>query len=282
MDDLQIFEEIIRLKNQRQPAALALVVQSEGSAPRKAGAKMLVSGDGSVLGTVGGGKIEAETIRAALEALQSGAPRTLPFSLTEEQGMVCGGQVLVYIEPLRLAPHLVTVGAGHVGQTLSRTARGAGFQTTLVDPYPQGSDYRNPGFAPADLVCPVGEVFERVTVDRGTYILIATRNHQDDFLVVRHALASDACYIGLLGSRKKKAALRTFLEQQGLPPEAFGRIVTPVGLDIGAETPEEIAVSIVAQLVQWRRNHAASGLGDPAGRGPLAENGPVQAAAAAR
>ncbi|BCR06765.1 dehydrogenase [Desulfuromonas versatilis] len=282
MDDLQIFEEIIRLKKARQAAALALVVQSEGSAPRRAGAKMLVTAEGAVLGTVGGGRIEAETLAAAREVLQSGSPRTLPFSLTEEQGMVCGGRVLVYIEPLRLPPHLVTVGAGHVGQSLSRAARQAGFQATLVDPYPQGSAYRNLGFDSADLVCPAGEVFQRVPVDGETYILVATRNHQDDFAVVRDALGTPARYIGLLGSRKKKAALRSFLEEQGLPAEAFGRIVTPVGLEIGAETPEEIAVSVVAQLVQWRRNHAATGFGDPAGRGALAADGPLQAAAAAR
>lgn len=282
MDDLIIFEEIIRLKKERKPAALAMVVESEGSSPRKAGAKMLVEQNGCLLGTVGGGKIEADTIKAALEVIESREPRTIPFSLTEEHGLVCGGKILVYIEPIRLAPHLVTIGAGHIGQTLTKTARDAGFQVSLVDPHPEGSNYRNTGFIPADLVCAAQKVFDQVSIDHNTSILIATRNHQDDFLITGNALSTEACYIGLLGSRQKKTALRTYLEQVGLPQEAFERVISPVGLDLGAETPEEIAVSIVAQLIQRRRNHAASHLSDSPGCGTLAEDGPAQAAVAAR
>ncbi len=282
MDDLTLYEEIIRLKKERQPAALAMVVESEGSSPRKAGAKMLVTLDGCLLGTVGGGKIEADSITAALEVIANGQPRTLPFSLTEEHGLVCGGRLLVYIEPILQAPQLVTVGAGHIGQTLTKAAREAGFQVTLVDPHPEGSDYRNHGFIPADLVCPAQEVFTQLPIDRNSFILIATRNHHDDFLVTRNALATEAGYIGLLGSQRKKTALRENLEQVGLPPEAFARVICPVGLDLGAETPEEIAVSIVAQLIQRRRNHAASGRSDSPGCGMLATDGPAQVAAAPR
>ncbi len=282
MDDLQIYEEIIRLKKERTPAALAMVVESEGSSPRKAGAKMLIEQGGRLLGTVGGGKIEADTIEAAVEVIKNGQPRTIPFSLTEEHGLVCGGRVLVYVEPILLAPHLVAIGAGHIGQTLTKAAREAGFQVTLVDPHPEGSDYRNSGFIPADLVCPAQEVFAQVPIDQNSFILIATRNHRDDFFVTRNALATKAGYIGLLGSQRKKSALQANLEQAGMPQEAFERVICPVGLDLGAETPEEIAVSILAQLIQRRRNHAAFRLRDSPGRGTLPEDGPFQAAAAAR
>ncbi len=282
MEDQKIFEEILRLKQTREPAALAMVVESSGSSPRKAGAKMLVRGDGTTCGTVGGGKIEAETIREALEVLAQGSPRTLPFSLTEEQGMICGGQVLVYVEPVSLPPHLLIIGSGHVGQALARSAGPPGFQVTLVDPNQQESAARVTGFAPSDLVCTVAELFDQVTIDPMTYILIATRGHHDDFVAVQAALGTRACYIGLIGSRRKRDHLKTFLTGQGLPPSAFERVITPVGLDIGAQTPEEIAVSITAQLIQWRRTHALSGFSHTAGCGALAEDGPAQTAAAAR
>lgn len=282
MDDLVIYEEIIRLKTERQPAALAMVVESKGSSPRKAGAKMLIKGDGHLLGTVGGGKVESDTIKAAIKVLETGESQTIRFSLTEEYGLVCGGQVLVYIEPILHKPHLVTIGAGHIGQKLAKSARDAGFQVTLVDPHPEGSEYTNMGFIPADLVCSAAEVFDIVPIDIHTFILIATRNHQDDFLITRNALSTKACYIGLLGSLKKKTALCAYLKQEGLPEEALERVITPAGLDLGAETPEEIAVSIVAQIIQKRRSHATSCSSHSARSGTFAENGTVKAASSSR
>jgi len=254
MDDLKIYEEVIRLKQARIPAALATVVQSEGSAPRKAGAKMLVRADGTLMGTVGGGAVEAGTLEAARRIAKGGRPRTLDFSLTAEQGLVCGGTVKVYIEPLWSAPRLIAVGAGHIGQALARLGRLAGFEVTLVDPYPEPSGYSNQGFAAADVVCPLCEVFERLNVDEDGSIVIAARGHNDDFALVKGALATPARFVGLLGSRRKKTALREYLLAAGLGIGDFERVVSPVGLDIGAETPEEIAVSILAQLIQIRRN----------------------------
>ncbi len=278
MEDLTIYEEIIRLKRERIPAALAVVTDTVGSAPRKAGAKMLVRRDGTVLGTVGGGKIEAETVRAVPEILSEGVPRTLAFSLTEEHGLVCGGQVQVYIEPLVFPPHLIAVGAGHVGQALTRTARHAGFAVTLIEPHPQEPAGRVDGFLPADIVCPVTEIFSRVATDRESYVVIATRGHRDDFLAVREALCTDAHYIGLVGSRRKRSSLRSFLAEAGFDASAADRVISPVGLDIGAQTPEEIAVSILAQMIQIRRCHAA-GIRDSSCRGELEADGAAQAAA---
>jgi xanthine dehydrogenase accessory factor len=281
MEELQIFEELIRLKRERIPAALAIVIDSAGSAPRKAGAKMLIRRDGSILGTVGGGRIEAETVAAARAAMAGGTPCTLSFKLTEEHGFVCGGEVQVYVEPVRFPPQLIAIGAGHIGQALSRAARQAGFAVTLVDPHPEEPTAANDGFAPADLNGEVTHILSRLPVDRETCILVATRGHRDDFLAVRAALATDACYIGLVGSRRKRSALQAFLAEAGLSAEAFARVVTPAGLAIGAQTPEEIAVSILAQLIQTWRSHAAEGLRDHSGCRPLAADGALQAAAAA-
>lgn len=282
MEDLHLYEEIVRLKKARIPAALATVVESEGSSPRKAGAKMLIRRDGTVCGTVGGGRIEAETLQAAAEVLRGGTPRTISFTLTEEHGFVCGGRVLIYIEPLAHPVQLVAVGAGHVGQALARSARQAGFEVTLTDPLPVPAGVENSGFAVPELVAPVEEIFETVPIDSTTYILIATRDHQHDFIAVKYALATDACYIGLVGSRRKRGALQQYLETAGLPPESMERIVSPAGLAIGAQTPEEIAISITAQLIQLRRNHAAKGVCHSAGSGAFATDGSVKTASPAR
>lgn len=278
MDELVLYEEILRLKREGTPAVLAVVVESSGSAPRKAGAKMLVKEDGSVLGTVGGGRLEEETVRAARKVLTAGTACTLPFRLDTENGMVCGGQVLVYLEPLGVTPRLVIVGAGHVGQALARAARPAGFAVTLVDPAAGERTTRVEGFAPPDLSSPAAEIFTRVPVDRHTFIVIAAPSHHDDFLAVRGALATEAAFIGMLGSRRKREALLAFLAEAGLPETVAARVVTPVGLAIGAQTPEEIAISIVAQLIRERRGHAEQSLRDRSGCWPLAADGTQQAA----
>lgn len=281
MEELQIYGELVRLKRERIPAALAIVIDSAGSAPRKAGAKMLIRQDGSTLGSIGGSRIEAETVAAARLAMAGGSPGRLAFKLTEEHGFVCGGEVQVYVEPVKFPPQLVSIGAGHIGQALSRPARQAGFAVTLVDPHPEEPVATSDGFAPADLTGEVTHILSRLPVDRDTCILIATRGHRDDFRAVHAALATDACYIGLVGSRRKRSALKAFLAEAGLPAEAFARVATPAGLAIGAQTPEEIAVSILAQLIQTWRSHAAEGLRDRSGCRPLAADGALQAAASA-
>ena len=248
----------MRLKREGRSAVLATVVESSGSAPRKAGAKMLLRDDGSIFGSVGGGRLEEETLQAARQVMAEGRPRTFPFSLAGDNGMVCGGRVLVYLEPLTTLPRLVIVGSGHVGQALARAARPAGFAVTLVDPTGGGSEARVEGFAPADLSCPPEELFSRFSADGHTWVVIATPSHQLDFQAVRAALATGAAYIGMLGSRRKREALLAYLQEAGLPEAATARVTTPAGLAIGAQTPEEIAVSILAQLIAIRRKHVAA------------------------
>ncbi|MGD0585639.1 MAG: XdhC/CoxI family protein [Oryzomonas sp.] len=253
MTDLELYEEMVRLTRRGEPFALATVIAHSGSSPRKSGAKMLVRGDGTVLGSVGGGRVELESVRAALAALGDGGQRTLPFALTEEQGFACGGSMTVFIESQGRRPLLVMFGAGHVGRAVTALAHTCGFRVVVVDERPDCSAQALlPGAD--DIVCaPVRDAFRHLTLDRESFIVIATPGHLHDFDSVRGCLATEAGFIGLLGSRRKRETLLTLLEKEGFDEGQQRRIVTPVGLDIGAQTPEELAVSIVGQLIQLRK-----------------------------
>ncbi len=253
MTNLEFYEEIVRLTRNGEPYALATVVAHSGSSPRTSGAKMLVRADGSSLGSVGGGQVEKETIEAALNALTAGETWTLEFVLTEENGFACGGCMSVFIEPQGKRPLLVMFGAGHIGRAVSALAHGCGFRVVVVDERP---DCAVPELLPgADEVycCPINAAFERVLPDRDSFVVIATPGHLHDFEAVRGCLATDAGFIGLLGSRRKREVLLQTLIDEGYNATQRERISTPVGLDIGGETPEEIAVSIIAQLIKLKR-----------------------------
>ncbi len=280
MDDLNIYEEIIRLARAGVPSALATVVESAGSSPRKAGAKMLVREDGSILGTVGGGKVELEVIAASREVMASGASRTVPITLTEENGHVCGGRLLVYIEPNAIRPRLLIIGAGHVGAALTSAAKTAGYQVAVAD---ERAEYASRDRLPeADTTFTGGaaEFLAGQEVTGTDAVVITTTGFESDFTAVRAALATPVRYVGVIGSRRKRDVLMRTLADEGFAPEELDRIVIPVGLAIGAETPAEIAVSIVAQLIATRRNHGASGVGASPRRGVVAADGDVQAAPA--
>lgn len=253
MNDLEIHREFVRLAEAGIAAALATVVETNGSSPRKAGAKMLVQGDGTTLGTVGGGRIELETVAAAREAIRDGSPRSVPFTLTEEHGHVCGGRVLVYIEPAATYPRLVIAGAGHVGQALARAASFAGFRVTVADERPGFADRQRVPEADEAIVCDYGTLFGQIPVDNGTFVVIATPGFEQDFAAVRGALATPAPFIGLIGSARKRDVLHTTLAVEGYGADEINRVTIPVGLPIGGETPEEIALSIIAQLIERRR-----------------------------
>ena len=250
---MDIYEEIVKLLSERRGASLATIVQCNGSAPQKIGAKMLVREDGSIIGTVGGGSLEAEVIKSALRVLKEGVPVTMPFELTEDQGqLLCGGKVLVYIEPLVAAPHLIILGAGHVGKALSRTGKFLGFRVTVVDDREEYANKKNIPDSDNIVVTDFQDVFSRVTVDAGSYLVIATRGHNHDFDALKAALHTKVGYIGLLGSRRKKTLLLQTLEKEGFSREDIGRVIIPVGIPIGSVTPEEIAISIMAQIIQTR------------------------------
>ncbi len=253
MTDLELYEEVVRLTRCGEAYALATVVANGGSSPRKSGAKMLIRKDGASCGSVGGGRVEKETVDAALQALSTGEPRLLEFILTEEHGFACGGSMTVFVEPCGLRPLLILFGAGHVGRAITALASGCGFRVIVVDDRPDCTVQDLLPGADKILCCAVSAAFEQVKIDRATSVIIATPGHLSDFDAVRGCLATDAGFIGLLGSRRKRETLMLTLAQEGFNSEQRSRIVTPVGLDIGAQTPEEIAVSIVAQLIRLKK-----------------------------
>jgi xanthine dehydrogenase accessory factor len=253
MTDLELYEEVVRLTRQGEPFALATVVANDGSSPRKAGAKMLVRGDGSSLGTVGGGRIEQDTLEAARTALTDGAARTLNFVLTETNGYACGGSMTVFIEPQGSRPLVVMFGAGHVGRAVSSLAHTCGFRVVVVDERPGCSTHELLPGADRIICAPAADACGQLQLDRESFVVIATPGHLHDFAAVRACLATTAGFIGLLGSRRKRETLLKTLESEGYDAEQRARVITPVGLDIGAQTPEEIAVSIIGQLIAIRR-----------------------------
>ncbi len=276
---MEIYEEIIRLKGEGRQCALATIVQSIGSSPQREGAKMLVRDDGTILGTLGGGCIEAEVKQASLMAIQNGSPSTVPFNLTEKHGgLVCGGKILVYIEPVISEPQLVILGAGHVGKALSTIARFAGFHVTVVDDREEYANRKNIPHAQDVIVHEFDRVFSAVKSSKDTYIVIATRGHNHDLDALKAALNTDARYIGLLGSRRKKSLLFKTLRDEGCSEEAVSRVITPVGLPIGSVTPEEISISIMAQIVAYRRKNEPSRLIRSSCSGIITESGTVEAA----
>lgn len=252
-----IYEQIVELRRQGLRAALATIVARKGSTPRKDSAKMLIYEDGRCYGTIGGGCAEAEVRREALAVMRGGRPRLLQFDLTgddaEDGGLICGGSMEVYVEPIQPDPVLVIFGAGHVGRCVADIAKGLGFFVIIADDRIKYANREHFPHADRLLVDSWENVFSQIKVNDSTYLLIVTRGHQYDLACLRFALGTPARYVGLLGSHRKIKLFYETLESEGVNPALFERVHAPVGIAIGAETPEEIAVSIAAQLISLRK-----------------------------
>ncbi len=255
---MDIYEEIVRLRRAGRRGAVATIVNVRGSIPSFKTAKMLVRDDGSIGGTIGGGCVEAEVWQAAREVMESEKPRTLTFDLNQDPkydtGLVCGGTLEIFIEPVLPPAELYIFGAGHVAASLYKVARIAGFDITVVDDREVYASRER--FPDAQEV--IAEDFDKVTSrlqpSESSYIVIVTRGHRDDMRVLRWAVQTPAGYVGMIGSKRKTITIFKELQKEGLAPELFNRVHAPVGLDIGAITPEEIAVAIAAELIAKRRN----------------------------
>jgi len=254
---MDIYDEISALKRAKRRGALATIVNTRGSIPSATAAKMLVREDGSIAGTIGGGQVEAEVRRGAMIVMQEEKPRTYTFQLDQmpddDPGLICGGSLEVFVEPIVPAPPLYIFGAGHIGHFLSRAAFLAGFEVTVVD---DRAEYANrERFPEAHEVHAIAmdEVKQRIQPSSAAFIAIVTRGHRQDLEVLRWALGTEARYIGMIGSARKVLTVFQQLENEGAKHEALERVYAPIGLDIAAITPEEIAVSIVAELIAVRR-----------------------------
>jgi xanthine dehydrogenase accessory factor len=246
---------------QGQGVALATLVHVEGSTPREVGAKMVVYPDGRTVGTVGGGAMEAAVIRAALEAIAEGASRMLHYALQDPaQGDpgICGGAADVYIDVALPKPALLVVGAGHVAMPVAEIGHLCGFRVTVVDDRP---DLVSEERFPHAVQRIAGDIVERlatVSITPDTYIVIVTRGHAYDEAALRSVLGSPAAYVGMIGSRRKVRTTFDRLIAGGADQDLIRRVHAPIGLDIGAQTPAEIAVSILAEMVMVRsRKHGS-------------------------
>jgi xanthine dehydrogenase accessory factor len=254
-----LLHQLLELREKGQPVALATVVKARGSVPRHAGSKMLIYPDGRQDGTIGGGELEARIREEALAALQDGQPRLVPFSLVDpargDPG-VCGGEVEVYVEPYR-APHSVlVVGCGHVGQAVATLAGWLGYRVAVYD---DRQDLATPEVIPgADvfLVGTIDEALEGFEVTDGCYVIVVTRNVLVDRQVLPRLLATPAPYIGVIGSRRRWAETKRLLLEDGMSAADLERFHSPIGLDIRAETPREIALSIMGEVIAFRRGGA--------------------------
>lgn len=256
-----IFEEIARLRRERVPAALATVVRTRGSTPAKVPARMLILANGDPLGTVGGGCVEADVIRAARNVMDTGCPKTITFRLSGEEaertGIACGGIVDIMIEPLE-EPRVVIVGAGHVGQAVGQLATKVGFRLTVIDDRPDFASQERFPDADEIVVADLEDLSSSVTIGAQCFVLAMTRAHAEDFAVLRWALTTPARYIGVLGSRSKRLTFMKDLEALGVPASDRESIRMPLGKDIGAETVDEIAIAVVAELIEVRRTVVGS------------------------
>ena len=253
-----IYQEIVRIKEEGQEAALVTIVSATGSTPREEGAKMLVRPDGAIVGTIGGGTLEAQVIEEAIKVIKQGKPKHLHMSLTAkeagEAGMICGGDLEVFIEPILAALTLYIFGGGHVSLPLSMIGKLLGFKIAVIDDRAEFASAERFPEAEMVLANDFTKAFSKLKIDKTGYIVIVTRGHQHDELVLELALGTPAKYIGMIGSKTKVKTIFSHLLAKGVSKEKLDSVHSPIGLEIGAQTPEEIAVSILAEIVKIRRS----------------------------
>jgi xanthine dehydrogenase accessory factor len=254
---MDVYEELVRLRNLGRRCALATIVEVRGSIPSYESAKLLVREDGSMVGTIGGGCVEAEVWNAAREVMQTEQPRRLTFNLGQDaaydNGLICGGQLDVFVEPVLPIPHAFIFGAGHISKSLSKVATLAGFATVVVDNRESFANRERFPEAEAVHAGEYEEVFPQLAINETGYVIIVTRGHRDDMRVLKLALSTPARYLAMIGSKRKVLNVIRELEKEGVERAAFERIHAPMGLDIGAISPEEIAISVTAEMIAVRR-----------------------------
>ncbi|TCT16750.1 xanthine dehydrogenase accessory factor [Natranaerovirga pectinivora] len=259
---MTIFEEIVQLQKKNICFAVATILSSKGSTPRNIG-KMIVEGDGRIKGTIGGGLAESFVIKEAIEAIKNKQSKTVEYTLNSDAKdgikMYCGGSLSVFIEVIPPRPRLVIVGAGHIGQAVARLAATLDYQIVVVDDrvefankelYPMAEEvYANPDILKA---------IDEVHMDANTYILIFTKD--SDETVLRYVINKELAFLGMIGSGRKVIKTLTKLKEEGISEEAIDKVQAPLGLDIGAETPEEIAISIIGEVMKFKNGTSGNSL----------------------
>jgi xanthine dehydrogenase accessory factor len=251
----EFFNDLKQAYNRNEPFVLCTVVETFGSSPGTVGQKMLVFGDGSTAGTIGGGINEERTRQAAMELFKGGGPNILTYDLAnplEGADPVCGGKARIFIELQVHAPRMVVFGAGHIGKVLAKMSALARFRVTIADERPE---YATPAFFEEceNVICkPFEQAVAEAALDKNCFVVVLTPGHLKDFEVLERVLAVDTAYVGLVCSAKKLVEMKMALVKAGLPEARVAELFAPVGINLGSTTPEEIAVEILAQIVAFR------------------------------
>jgi xanthine dehydrogenase accessory factor len=265
---MEIYERVRDVIQEGGRAALAIIIRTQGSVPRREGSKMLVFPDGRIEGTVGGGELENRVIAESLNSLSDSRTRVLHYSLNDLGGGdpgVCGGEVEVFVEPIEPRPTVLIVGGGHVGKAVGHLAHWLGFRVVVSDDRPE---FTAPGANPdADevILCPMAELPGRVQINSSTYILLTTRGISIDVVGLPGLMETPAAYLGVIGSRRRWELCVKELKEMGVPQDRIDRVTSPMGLELNAETPEEIAVSMMAEIILLRRGGSGLPMAHAAG-----------------
>lgn len=251
------YTQLLALMESGEKGVVVTITQVTGSSPRHAGSKMIVRPDGQIYGTIGGGKLEAEAIKEARHILNNGMYNGMiekkSYNLTKKEGMLCGGQAEVIFEPFGENEILFIFGAGHIAHALAPLAKQAGFQVTVIDNRPEFAVRDRFQDADKILAGEYPDIIPSLEFSSKSYIVIVTHGHAFDEEILGECVQKPHAYIGMIGSRNKTKTVLKNLEQKGITPELLQTVQSPVGLDIGAETPFEIAISILSQIIAVRR-----------------------------
>lgn len=252
---VNIYDEILKLEKGHMAGALCTIILTQGSTPRHEGSKMLVREDGSFIGSVGGGEVENRVRIEAQASLVDGKTRLLKYSMVDPKAGdpgVCGGTLEVYVEPIMPKPLLVVIGGGHVGKAIVTLAKMLDFRVAVSDDRPE---FCTPEASPGadEFYCvPMGQLPEKLKITPHTYLVLTTRGSNVDIEGMKPLLDSPAKYIGVIGSKRRWLTTRKGLAAQGIPESRLDQVYSPIGLELKAETPEEIAVSIMAEIIMVR------------------------------
>ena len=262
-NDVEVLKEAIHFLEGGKRVALCTIIEKNGSGPRNVGAKMIVNEDGRTVGTIGGGNLERALINESLKALREGNPRKAVFSLntrgkegTIETGLICGGELTVFIDVIEPKHRLILIGAGHVAWPLAKLADIVGFSLAVVDDNEELANRER--FPMAEVITGnFNEILDKLEVGPRDFVVIVHGEPEHDYLALEKIIKRRPAYIGLLGSKAKAATLVKRLKEAGISDEDFKPLHAPLGLDIGAQTPEEIAVSILAEIINKKRKGAS-------------------------